>query len=206
MPPGTRFSVVGGSPEAEAFLNAWLEAALPAGQYNSSRLGPSPTTSSSQLPEWNNENCVAVSLKADGTYQPVLLSCDAWGTNIGSVCVFNPFLAGNGLAAVKDGPAFSASFLFDTMGSGAMAVDYAAGMAYVIDGHRVRAVDTSTGHVRTVAGTEEPGTGGDGGPGTAAQLSSPQGLCMTARKQLVITEGGSLRLRILDLRSGIIST
>lgn len=82
-----------------------------------------------------------------------------------------------------------------------------AGIAYVTDSHKVRALNLATLQVTTVAGTGVQGTSGDGGPATQAQLSNPTGLCKSSTgKRLYIVEAGSHRIRSLDLNSGTIST
>jgi len=49
------------------------------------------------------------------------------------------------------------------------------GDIYIVDRLNavIRKVEVATGIITTVAGTGEPGSGGDGGPGTQAQLLSP---------------------------------
>lgn len=73
---------------------------------------------------------------------------------------------------------------------------------------RVRAVDTKTGTVATVAGAYPPGPGfsGDGGPATSAQLHAPVDLDVSAGGTLYIADEGNHRIRAVDPETGTITT
>jgi sugar lactone lactonase YvrE len=94
-----------------------------------------------------------------------------------------------------------------------MALD-GRGNVYVVDNHnhRIRRVDAGTGLMSTVAGTDEWGFGGDGGPATEARLSGPKDLlgphavCCDEEGTLFIADTGSNRIRAVDPNSGIIRT
>ncbi len=81
-----------------------------------------------------------------------------------------------------------------------------AGNVYVADAgdNRVRKI-TPAGAILTVIGTGVPGFSGDGGPGSAAQLSHPYGLAMDRSGNLFIADLGNGRVRKFDAR-GQIST
>jgi hypothetical protein len=51
--------------------------------------------------------------------------------------------------------------------------------------------------IYTVAGDGTDGYAGDGGPATAAELSSPQGVAVGQSGDLVIGDGGNGRVRIV---------
>ena len=72
------------------------------------------------------------------------------------------------------------------------------------DNHAVRRVDTQ-GVITTVAGTGDPGFGGDHGPATDAKLFRPQGVAVTPDGSLYISDGDNARLRKVD-RHGVITT
>ena len=72
--------------------------------------------------------------------------------------------------------------------------------------HVVRRIDGKTGMISTVCGTGEPGFGGDGGPGTEAQLRQPHSIQLGPGGGLYIADIGNHRLRWLDLESGTIAT
>ena len=82
------------------------------------------------------------------------------------------------------------------------------GDIYIVDrlNAAVRKVDGATGIISTVAGTGEPGYGGDGGPGTLAQLREPNDCCLDGRGGLLIADIQDQRIRRLDLETGIITT
>ena len=85
-------------------------------------------------------------------------------------------VAGTGVYGTGgDGGSALAAQLAGPMG---LAVD-SAGNLYVADGSRVRRFRPG-GTITTVAGTLAPGSGGDGGPATAAGLNFPTGLAVGA--------------------------
>ena len=100
------------------------------------------------------------------------------------------------------GPALNAQF---NVAFG-LAFDNKSGTLYVADNsnHRVRAI-SSTGIVRTVAGTGVPGFSGDGGLGIAAQLNYPTGVAVDAAGNVYIADSANARIRMLT-PSGLIST
>jgi sugar lactone lactonase YvrE len=77
------------------------------------------------------------------------------------------------------------------------------------------------GRITTVAGTGSAGSGGDGGPSTSAELTSPRGLVLDEQGNLYLTEGGAdlqdprwppsdllpnSRVRKVNAQTGIIDT
>ena len=86
-----------------------------------------------------------------------------------------------------------------------VAVD-GAGNLYIADtlNHRIRKVD-ATGVITTVAGTGRLGSGGDGDPATAAQLSFPYGVAVDGAGNLYIADRGNDRIRKVDA-AGVITT
>ena len=81
-----------------------------------------------------------------------------------------------------------------------------AGNLYFADqrNHRIRMVDFS-GTISTIAGTGEPGFGGDGGPAVEAQLNSPTGVAADAAGNLYIADWLNYRIRKVD-SAGTITT
>jgi DNA-binding beta-propeller fold protein YncE len=72
--------------------------------------------------------------------------------------------------------------------------------------HRVRKIDAKSGLISTVAGSEK-GFGGDGGPATQAKFSGIY--CATldpAGERLYLADLDNRRIRMVDLRSGIVNT
>lgn len=82
----------------------------------------------------------------------------------------------------------------------------AAGNMYIGDAQneRVRKVDAA-GIITTIAGTGVTGFGGDGGPATAATLSSPGGVCADEMGNIFIADRLNNRIRKID-PYGIITT
>ena len=82
------------------------------------------------------------------------------------------------------------------------------GDIYIVDRLNavVRKVDGATGIISTIAGTGEPGYGGDGGPGTLAQLREPNDCYLDGRGGLLIADIQDQRIRRLGLDTGIITT
>lgn len=112
-------------------------------------------------------------------------------------------IAGNGTAGSGgDGAAAAACQLDHPIG---VAVD-GAGNVFVADrgNSRIRKI-TSSGIISTVAGTSAAGYSGDGGPATAASLSSPVSVVVDAGGNLYIADLGNQRVRKVS-NTGIIST
>ena len=85
--------------------------------------------------------------------------------------------------------------------------DQAGNMFFVeMRNHLVRRVDRRTGIISTVAGTGEPGFSGDGGPATEAQLKVPHSITLDNKGHLYICDIGNHRIRIVDLKKGLIQT
>ena len=79
-----------------------------------------------------------------------------------------------------------------------------AGNVYIADtaNHRIRQIDT-TGTIRTIAGTGEPGYGGDGGQAVEAQLASPFALAVDGSGNLYFADLGNYRIRVLTRASSL---
>ena len=95
-------------------------------------------------------------------------------------------VAGNGEKGVpKDGADAKAQPLVDPR---AVAVD-ATGQIYICErgGHALRVVD-GRGRIQTVAGTGEPGFGGDGGPALKATMSGPKHISIDTDGSVLITD------------------
>ena len=77
----------------------------------------------------------------------------------------------------------------------------AGGTVYFSDtnNHRVRRI-TPTGAIETVAGSERPGSCGDGGPATEAGLNTPYGLRLYGEDILLIVEHVGHHLRALKIK------
>lgn len=90
-------------------------------------------------------------------------------------------------------------------GASAVATD-AEGNVYIADtlNNRVRMID-GEGVITTVAGTGVEGVSGDGGPATAARLSSPGGIAIDRDGNLYINDGANFRIRRVE-RDGTITT
>ena len=117
-------------------------------------------------------------------------------------------VAGNGTASYSgDGGQAINAELYLPIG---MTTD-AAGNLYIADmaNNRVRKISTS-GIITTIAGVGPVGVGagsygGDGGPATSAQISSPYGVTFDVAGNLYIADEGNQRIRKIDT-AGIIST
>lgn len=72
--------------------------------------------------------------------------------------------------------------------------------------HLVRKVDAKTGTIRTVAGTGKAGFGGDGGPATKAQFSSPHSIALDDDGNLYIADIANHRIRRVDAKTGLVMT
>lgn len=75
----------------------------------------------------------------------------------------------------------------------------ADGDVYIADtgNNRVRRVDARTQMITTIAGTGEPGFGGDGRPAMQARLYGPVALALTVSGDLYIVDMGNNRVRLI---------
>ena len=103
-------------------------------------------------------------------------------------------IAGNGSKGVpEDGAEARSAPLVDPR---AVAVD-GRGNVYILErsGHALRVVDRS-GKIRTVAGTGEKGSSGDGGDARKATLNGPKHLCVDPQGNVVIADTENHRIRM----------
>jgi streptogramin lyase len=85
--------------------------------------------------------------------------------------------------------------------------DKSGNMVFVeMQNHLIRKVDAKTGNISTVAGTGKMGFGGDGGPATKAQFSSPHSITFDDKDNLYIADIGNHRIRRVDAKSGVVTT
>ena len=112
-------------------------------------------------------------------------------------------IAGNGMSGESGdgGPAAQAQ-LNEPHG---LALDN-AGHLYITENTRVRVVNLHTGVITTLVGNGQQGDSGDGGPATHAQLGGPAGLALDNAGHLYISDDGNSRVRVVNLRTGLITT
>lgn len=85
--------------------------------------------------------------------------------------------------------------------------DKAGNMLFVeMKNHLVRRLDAKTGVISTIAGTGKSGFGGDGGPATKAQLSTPHSIALDDQDNLYIADIGNHRVRRVDAKTGQIES
>ncbi|MCB9702172.1 MAG: SMP-30/gluconolactonase/LRE family protein [Myxococcales bacterium] len=121
-------------------------------------------------------------------------------------------IAGTGTAGHSGdgGPAIDAEFSW-AVGSNpnpSGGIVHHQGKLYVADteNHVIRVIDLATGIVDALAGTGEPGDGGDDGPALAARLSAPRDLEIGPDGDLYIADTDNGKVRAIDLEVGIIRT
>jgi DNA-binding beta-propeller fold protein YncE len=80
---------------------------------------------------------------------------------------------------------------------------------YVADtrNHCVRKIDLKTNRISTIAGTGQPGYAGDGGPADKATFKEAYAIDVNrAGDKLYIADLGNRRIRLVDLKSGVVKT
>jgi sugar lactone lactonase YvrE len=93
------------------------------------------------------------------------------------------------------GPATKATF----NGPKELAVDQAGNLLIVdTENHAIRFIDSTTGTIRTVAGTGSAGGGGDGGLASLAQLDRPHGVAVGRDGTLWIADTNNHRVRVVS--------
>ena len=102
--------------------------------------------------------------------------------------IITTYAGGSGLP-FKDGVPATQS----TMSPRALACDR-QGVLYLTDINRVRKI-TSDGVINTIAGTGQPGFGGDGGSATSALLNGPQGIAVDSAGNIFISDSNNNRIR-----------
>lgn len=87
-----------------------------------------------------------------------------------------------------------------------LAID-AAGNLYIADTHnqRLRKIDAGTGIIHTIAGDGTSGFSGDAAASTAAQLSLPKGVSLTATGEVYFADSANQRIRRIGV-DGTIAT
>ncbi|MEZ5167781.1 MAG: GDSL-type esterase/lipase family protein [Acidimicrobiales bacterium] len=109
-------------------------------------------------------------------------------------------LNGNSLVALPGTPTLE---LVRAPGTASFAVDSLGRIVGPV-GNRVVRIDTS-GAVEVVAGTGTAGSGGDGGPATAAQLRTPMAVSISPTGVTLVADAGNHRIRRIDA-AGVITT
>ena len=112
--------------------------------------------------------------------------------------------AGTGTAGSSgDGGAATSSQLYHPKG---MAVDSNSNL-YIVDtdNQKVRSV-SSTGIIKTFAGTGTAGSSGDGGKATSAQLQTPEGILVVGTSAVYIADRDNHKIRFVTLSTSIITT
>jgi len=89
-----------------------------------------------------------------------------------------------------------------------LALDPGHGRLFIADvaGNRVRVVDLAAGTIATFAGTGEAKHSGDGGPAAAAGIHGARAVKVAAGGVVYILERQGSTLRVVDPRTGIITT
>jgi DNA-binding beta-propeller fold protein YncE len=83
-----------------------------------------------------------------------------------------------------------------------------SGDIYIADSfnYRIRKVDGKTGMISQIAGAGKRGLSGDGGPATEAGLDGTASLCLDAAQEKLYSTGFSKRIRVIDLKTGVIDS
>lgn len=134
-----------------------------------------------------------------------LVACIATFSASTALAAYVTTIAGNGLAGISGdgGPATAAAL--DSPNDVAVAAD---GTVYIADGgnFRIRRISPG-GTISTIAGNGDYGDYGDGGQATDAELGSIEAIALSpADDVLYISDGGTNRVRQVNLANGVITT
>jgi sugar lactone lactonase YvrE len=93
-------------------------------------------------------------------------------------------------------------------GARALAVDPRDGTVYVCEreGNAIRRIDGKSGIVTPYAGTGKKGYDGDGGPALRATFNGPKSLFCDKQGNLLVVDTENHAIRLIDGRTGIITT
>ena len=130
-----------------------------------------------------------------------MISLAAWA--LSPMHSYHDLVAGEGTAGWEDGPFYSA--LFHTPQG--MAINQEGTRLYVADrdNNCVRVVDLSReNQVSTLTGSPKPGFAD--GPLSSALFNQPAGLLCLPNDQIAVDDEGNSRIRLIDLKSGTVST
>jgi streptogramin lyase len=72
--------------------------------------------------------------------------------------------------------------------------------------HAIRKIDMKTGVLTPIAGTGQPGYGGDGGPAVQAQFKQPHSIQFGPGGDLYVCDIGNHVIRKIDMKTGVVST
>ena len=82
------------------------------------------------------------------------------------------------------------------------------GSLYVCDNgcHRIRKIDAETGIIRTVFGTGQAASNGDGGPALEASTHAPDAIFIDVHDNIYVGEARGCKVRKVDAQSGVVTT
>jgi hypothetical protein len=175
------------------FPDGTIRTVAGSGSYGSSGDGGPATAASLQAP-------IGVAALPDGGF----LIADAAAARVRRVSATGIITtaAGTGTRGISgDGGPATAAEIYDPQGVTAMP----DGGFLIADGDYVVRRVSLTGIITTVAGTGTPGFSGDGGPATAAQLTNPNAVAVSADGGFLIADSGNRRIRQVS-PTGIITT
>jgi len=165
------------------FPDGTIRTVAGSGSYGSSGDGGPAAAASLQAP-------IGVAALSDGSF----LIADAGAARVRRVSATGIITtaAGTGTRGISgDGGPATAAEIYDPQGVTAMP----DGGFLIADGDYVVRRVSPIGIITTVAGTGTPGFSGDGGPATAAQLTNPNAVAVTADGGFLIADSGNRRIR-----------
>lgn len=112
------------------------------------------------------------------------------------------FVAGNGFGGYSGDeiPALEAGFNITNLTMDVM------GNIFFGGDNRIRKIEAETGIIKTIAGTGESGSEGDGGLAINAQFFLPNDVKLDAKGNIYVCSAISNRIRKIDIETGIVTT